>query len=296
MNSSKNLSYVGILKILEQLNIIAAIHKDEYSKYGTWIHSEFVEYKEPFITLFKTLTDEGFLLWQYDCSTWIKNNKKLYDNAIGIKKCSFLDMRILFTCYLRNDRFCTGYLLSIFRNGVFNKSIIQLKNILENKKYIILAQDSIIKLFDITTRLKITYRDRKSFTIDGRMLGDIGEIIAEENYDIRLNMGLTEKHDAITPEGLEVQIKTTMKDYISFPAYEKNVPNILLVISITEIGIWSEEYNGSGKYVWDIVKNRKIKPKNGMYSIPIERIKKIIVNEEDGKVNIRKNLTHASTL
>ena len=42
---------------------------------------------------------------------------------------------------------------------------------------------------------------QKKFTLDGRLVGDIGEILAAENYLIELNPRLTKHHDAICMDG-----------------------------------------------------------------------------------------------
>lgn len=42
---------------------------------------------------------------------------------------------------------------------------------------------------------------RKEFTIDGRLVGDIGEAIAQRDYDLTLFDKLAKGHDAVTSDG-----------------------------------------------------------------------------------------------
>jgi hypothetical protein len=52
----------------------------------------------------------------------------------------------------------------------------------------------------------------RAFTIDGRLVGDVGEVIAALEYDIVLHEVSQAKHDAVTSDGRNVQIKATFKN------------------------------------------------------------------------------------
>ncbi len=81
-----------------------------------------------------------------------------------------------------------------------------------------MINDSVVKLLSIVKDLKTAYPN-KEFTLDGRLVGDIGEVLAEETYLIRLFNGLMKHHDAVCLDGTErkVQIKATMKNFLTFP-------------------------------------------------------------------------------
>ncbi|WP_280344261.1 hypothetical protein [Pseudomonas sp. BN607] len=63
-------------------------------------------------------------------------------------------------------------------------------------------------LFAVVSQLKPAYPG-KPFTLDGRLVVDLGEVVASLAYELTLNEGLTKHHDAVCDEGRDVQIKTT---------------------------------------------------------------------------------------
>lgn len=113
---------------------------------------------------------------------------------------------------------------------------------------------------------------QKKFTLDGRLVGDIGEILVSLDYDIQLYDGLEKHHDGITPDGRKVQIKTTMKDALTFPC--DHVPDYYLGIKVFEDGTYEEIYNDDGKSIAESLKNRK-NSKTNLHSISINSLKKL---------------------
>jgi predicted ester cyclase len=61
-------------------------------------------------------------------------------------------------------------------------------------------------VFQGIERLSTAFPNRR-FTIDGRLVGDIGEVIAELEYDIKLHDVSQPDYDGITSDGRKVQIK-----------------------------------------------------------------------------------------
>ena len=45
--------------------------------------------------------------------------------------------------------------------------------------------EAVPRLLEIMAALRAAYPDRK-FTLDGRLVGDLGEVLAAEHYDIEL--------------------------------------------------------------------------------------------------------------
>ena len=112
----------------------------------------------------------------------------------------------------------------------------------------------------------------KEFTLDGRLVGDIGEVLASQKYKLSLKPGLLAHYDAETDDGRKVQIKTTMKYALTFPA--DHVPDYYLGIKVHSTGDVEEIFNGPGLTIADLLKNRK-RPKNNLYNISINRLKKL---------------------
>jgi hypothetical protein len=92
----------------------------------------------------------------------------------------------------------------------------------------------------------------KKFTIDGRLVGDIGEIVAADYYDIKLYDVQRPAHDGYTSSGRKVQIKATFKNSLSFGS----VPDYYLGIKLFENGTYEEVFNGPGKVILDHYKHR----------------------------------------
>jgi len=106
-------------------------------------------------------------------------------------------------------------------------------------------------LLRIVSQLRVAY-PKKSFTLDGRLVGDLGEMLAECNYQINVFPGCRPRHDAQTTDGTGrlVQIKVTMKGSLTFPA--DHVPDYYLGLlimpdgSLKEIFKWSRGCGRTG--------------------------------------------------
>ena len=119
-----------------------------------------------------------------------------------------------------------------------------------NDKYNI--ADALRLIFEGINRLKEAF-PKKEFTIDGRLVGDIGEMIAAIEYEIELFDVLCKGHDGKTSEDRLVQVKATFKDSLTF----KSVPEYYLGLKLYEDGRHEEIYNGPGKLIYDKYSHRK---------------------------------------
>ena len=128
--------------------------------------------------------------------------------------------------------------------------------------------DAVKELVAIVQRLRAGF-PKKKFTLDGRLVGDIGEILAEEAYDITLSEGLQRQYDGETSDGRRVQVKATMQKSLTFPA--DHIPDYYLGIQLHSDGSFSEVFNGPGAQAWQAVKNRK-PPKTNLHSVGIRTL------------------------
>jgi hypothetical protein len=112
--------------------------------------------------------------------------------------------------------------------------------------------ESLELIFKGIRNLKETFPNR-AFTIDGRLVGDIGEVIAALEYDITLHTTSQPDHDGNTSDGRKVQIKATFKDSLTF----KTVPDYFLGFKLFQDGKFEEIYNGPGKFIYEKYKHRK---------------------------------------
>ena len=106
-------------------------------------------------------------------------------------------------------------------------------------------------IFKGIRKLRGAYAQRK-FTIDGRLVGDIGEVIAATYYDLSLYDNQKPDHDGHTSTGRKVQVKATFKESLTF----SSVPEFYLGIKLFENGTYEEIYNGPGKVIFDHYRHR----------------------------------------
>ncbi len=114
--------------------------------------------------------------------------------------------------------------------------------------------ESLSHIFKGIDGLKAAFPDSKrQFTIDGRLVGDIGEVLAAVAYDIILDEVSQPKHDGTTSDNRRVQIKATFQDHLTF----SSIPDYYLGIAIDKDGRWEEIYNGPGRYIAERYAGRK---------------------------------------
>ena len=131
-----------------------------------------------------------------------------------------------------------------------------------------MLSDKIKQLYKITNELEQTYPGRK-FTVDGHLVGSIGEVIVAEHYGLSLLPNSTKTHDAVSKEGKQVQIKATQVKGIAI----SSEPDYLIVIRILSDGSWEEIYNGPGKAAWD---NAGKMQKNGQRPISLSKLRNLM--------------------
>lgn len=129
-----------------------------------------------------------------------------------------------------------------------------------------IIQDSLRQIFSGIRQLKEAFPS-KEFTIDGRLVGDIGEAIVQRDYELTLYEGLTKDYDGETPCGKKVQIKATFKDSLTF----KKVSDYYLGIKIYEDGSYEEIFNGPGSIIASFYGHRKGFGKN-LLSFPSKKL------------------------
>lgn len=110
----------------------------------------------------------------------------------------------------------------------------------------------------------------KNFTIDGRLVGDIGEVIATLEYDIRLYETQQSDHDGETSDGKKVQVKATFKESLTFRA----IPDYYLGLKLFKDGHHEEIFNGPGQIIYERYQNRKGIGKT-LLSFPINELKRL---------------------
>lgn len=131
---------------------------------------------------------------------------------------------------------------------------------------------SLAQIFAGIGRLKAAFPQR-AFTIDGRLVGDIGEVIAAIEYDLTLDTVQRPRHDARTSEGRDVQIKATFKNQLTIRA----VPDFYLGFRLSPDGEFEEIYNGPGQPIADRFGHRKGFGEL-LLSMPVSELRKLSVS------------------
>ena len=88
----------------------------------------------------------------------------------------------------------------------------------------------------------------RHFTLDGHLVGSIGEVMAAYFYGIELYRAGVEKHDGVK-DGKEIQIKITQRDDVVI-SNKPGKPQYLIVLYLTKEGNVYEVYNGPGAKPW----------------------------------------------
>jgi len=140
------------------------------------------------------------------------------------------------------------------------------------------VQDKLKQLFQIVEQLETEYADyNRKFTIDGHLIGSIGEVLVAEAFDLELEKNSTPVIDARTKDGTNrtVQIKATQIDRVSFSSKHENedVPDQVIVISIDKTGNWKVEFNGPGKLIYE---NLGKPQKNGQSQISLTKLRRLM--------------------
>ena len=121
---------------------------------------------------------------------------------------------------------------------------------------------------DLVAELEQLFHGR-SFTLDGHLVGSIGEVLAAELYGLILLPTGEAKHDARAPDGTLVQIKTTQASSVG----RRSRPDHLLVVQLDARGTISEVYNGPGKLAWDAAGKMQ---GNGQRQLRVARLRSLM--------------------
>lgn len=109
----------------------------------------------------------------------------------------------------------------------------------------------------------------RPFTLDGHLVGSIGEVLAAERYGLELLSPSTQDHDAKAPDGLLVQVKLTRGDSVGLSSESQH----LLVLGLMMEGTLEEIYNGPGRPAWDAAGPMQ---KNGHKQVSVSRLMKLM--------------------
>lgn len=119
-------------------------------------------------------------------------------------------------------------------------------------------------LYQTTETLEQLFPGRK-FTLDGHLVGSVGEVVASYMFDLKLNSASTMGHDALATDGRKVEIKLTQGKSIAI----RHHPEHLLVLCRPKGKTVSVIYNGPGALPWATAGTMQ---KNGQRPISLRKL------------------------
>jgi hypothetical protein len=120
-------------------------------------------------------------------------------------------------------------------------------------------------LYDASEGLEALFPGRK-FTLDGHLVGSIGEVVAAYMFGLDLMPASTLGHDAMSPDGRQVEIKLTQGKSVAL----RHAPQHLIALHRPKGGPVRVVYNGPGGAVWDACGKPQ---KNGQQPISLSRLR-----------------------
>jgi uncharacterized protein DUF6998 len=122
-------------------------------------------------------------------------------------------------------------------------------------------------LYSASSGLESLFPGRK-FTLDGHLVGSIGEVVAAYMFDLRLNTASTQGHDAKSQDGRNVEIKLTQGKSVAL----RHEPDHLIVLQRAKGSSIKVVYNGPGSNAWNAAGKMQ---KNGQRSVSLSRLSKL---------------------
>ena len=129
--------------------------------------------------------------------------------------------------------------------------------------------ETIRELYGIVKKLETAHPGRH-FTLDGHLVGSLGEVYAAERYGLELYEASHPTHDAWVTSDPEperrVQIKATQRERVALSGR----PDYLIVLHISPEGEFEEIYNGPGEPTWKCGKDD-----GRQYQVSLSRLRKL---------------------
>jgi hypothetical protein len=101
-------------------------------------------------------------------------------------------------------------------------------------------------LYRASDRLEELFPGRK-FTLDGHLVGSVGEVIAAYMFDLKLVTASSRGHDAPAADGRRVEVKLTQRSSAAI----RHAPDHLIVLHRPRGGPVRVAYNGPGTNPWN---------------------------------------------
>jgi hypothetical protein len=125
-------------------------------------------------------------------------------------------------------------------------------------------------IFEGIEYLRNSCGNSRQFTIDGRLVGDIGEIVAAREFEIILDERSRDDYDAKTLGGSDVQIQATFQNDLTF----KKSGGLYLGLKLSPDGSHEVVFNGPARFIAEEYAHRKGLGEK-LLSFPVARLREI---------------------
>ena len=142
-------------------------------------------------------------------------------------------------------------------------------------------KEKVQQLIGIVKELEKDFPGRH-FTLDGHLVGSIGEVMASYFYGIELYAASAVAHDGEI-EGKKVQVKITQQEDIVI----NHEPEYLIALYLNKNGEVYEIYNGPGKEPWNSASKRDSHNNRHM------RVNKLMEMDQDVPDDMRIKRVHS---
>lgn len=139
-------------------------------------------------------------------------------------------------------------------------------------------KEELYQLFTSIEKLQKKFsHHNKKFTLDGKLVGDIGEVLVAEHYGITLYGDNVAVYDGyVTSEANKhVQIKSSFNNYFYFPKDVKNMPDYFIAININRNGTFEEIFNGRGEIIFKHLLSHLPTERKYPYRLSLKRLQEI---------------------
>jgi hypothetical protein len=111
----------------------------------------------------------------------------------------------------------------------------------------------------------------RTFSLEGHLVGSIGEVVAAYIFDLDLNPSSTLGHDARSADGRNVEIKRTQGGGVALP----HEPEHLIVLHCPKGGPMRSIFDGPASLAWGPAGKKQ---KNGQRPISMPRLSQLFAN------------------
>lgn len=152
-------------------------------------------------------------------------------------------------------------------------------------------KEEIELLFAAINRLKEKYKHHnKLFTLDGKLVGDIGEVLVAEHYGLTLYGNNSPIHDGFvtSDKSKQVQIKASFNNYFYFTKNITKIPQYFIAVLLKEDGTFEEIYNGTGALVYEKLLSHLPTERKHSYTLSSKKLQVLNNDPENDKIKLLK--------